>query len=69
MPPKNIDAPKPMTQVIAALAMPQDEKMAREAISASIDNIIKKGAALSIDDCINGRLDSEQKRFTACREI
>jgi hypothetical protein len=52
-----IDAPKPMTQVIATLAKPQDEKMAREAISGSIDNIIKKAAALSIGDCINGRLD------------
>ncbi len=34
-----IDAPKPMTQVIATLAKPQDEKMAREAISASIDGL------------------------------
>jgi hypothetical protein len=54
-------APKPMTQVIETSAKPQDENIAREAISGSIDNIIKKAAALSIGDCINGRLPPAEK--------
>lgn len=60
------ESPKPKAQVIVTSANALDE--IRGEISGSIDNVIKQTAALSIGNCMNGRLDFGNKNASLSTE-